>query len=85
MRMRAELNTVFAAELDAAGTEREHLVRALLAATSWPVWSVLRYDLGLDLPASTRVMTVERAAPCCDPPVPKPQRGCDGSTATAQT
>jgi AcrR family transcriptional regulator len=57
VRMRAELNTVFAAELDAAGTGREQLMRALLAATSWPVWSVLRYDLGLDLPASTGVIT----------------------------
>jgi AcrR family transcriptional regulator len=57
VRMRTELNTVFGAELDAAGADREELMRALLAATSWPVWSVLRYDLGLDLPASTTVIT----------------------------
>jgi TetR/AcrR family transcriptional regulator of autoinduction and epiphytic fitness len=57
VRMRAELNTVFAAELDAAGADREQLMRSLLAATSWPVWSVLRYDLGLDLRASTKVIT----------------------------
>jgi AcrR family transcriptional regulator len=57
VRMRAELNTVFGGELDAAGADREELMRSLLAATSWPVWSVLRYDLGLDLPASTKAIT----------------------------
>ena len=57
VRMRAELNTVFGTELDAAGGEREQLVRALLAATSSPVWSALRDDLGLDVPTSTEVIT----------------------------
>jgi AcrR family transcriptional regulator len=57
VRMQAELNSVFGAELDAAGGGREELVRALLAATSSPVWSLLRYDLGLDVPASTAVIT----------------------------
>jgi AcrR family transcriptional regulator len=69
VRMRSELNTVFAGELDAAGAEREQLMRALLHATSWPVWSVLRYDLGLDVPASANVITNTVGALLSAPPV----------------
>jgi TetR/AcrR family transcriptional regulator of autoinduction and epiphytic fitness len=56
-RTREEVETVFAAELDAVGAEREELLRALLLNTTWPAWSMLRDDLLLDLPTSTGVMT----------------------------
>jgi TetR/AcrR family transcriptional regulator, regulator of autoinduction and epiphytic fitness len=56
-RMRAELDAVFGVELDLAGPEREQLVQSLLTATSWAVWSLLRYELALDLRTSTEVMT----------------------------
>jgi AcrR family transcriptional regulator len=51
-----EIRTLFAAELSSAAL-REDLERALLVNTSWPVWSMLRDDLGLDVPAATTVMT----------------------------
>lgn len=57
IRMRDELEVVFAAELDAAGPGREQLLRALLLNTTWPAWSMLRDDLLLDVPTSTGVMT----------------------------
>jgi AcrR family transcriptional regulator len=53
---RDEIETVFAGELDAAGREREELVRALMVNTTWPAWSMLRDDLALDVPAATAVM-----------------------------
>lgn len=56
-RMRSEVETVFATELDAAGSEREELLRALMVNTTWPAWSVLRDDLGLDLATATAVVT----------------------------
>jgi TetR/AcrR family transcriptional regulator, regulator of autoinduction and epiphytic fitness len=52
-----EIRTVFAAELAAAGPGRDELERALLVNTTWPAWSMLRDDLGLDVPAATAVMT----------------------------
>lgn len=54
--MRDELNAVFPVELDAAGPERDHLLRALLVNTSWSAWSLLRDELGLDPPDATAVM-----------------------------
>jgi TetR/AcrR family transcriptional regulator of autoinduction and epiphytic fitness len=57
-RVRAEIEHVFARELDAAGQGRQRLVRALLLNTTWPAWSMLRDDLGLDPDASTSVMTL---------------------------
>jgi TetR/AcrR family transcriptional regulator, regulator of autoinduction and epiphytic fitness len=55
-RARDELRAVFGAELDAAGAGREELERALLVNTTWPAWSMLRDDLGLDVAAATAVM-----------------------------
>jgi AcrR family transcriptional regulator len=48
-RVRAEIDAVFAAELSAAGPDREALARAVLVNTTWPAWSVMRYELGLDV------------------------------------
>jgi AcrR family transcriptional regulator len=56
-RARDEIRAVFGAELDAAGAGREELERALLVNTTWPAWSMLRDDLGLDVTAATAVMT----------------------------
>jgi TetR/AcrR family transcriptional regulator, regulator of autoinduction and epiphytic fitness len=52
-----EIRTVFAAELAAAGRTRDDVERALLINTTWSAWSMLRDDLGLDVPAATAVMT----------------------------
>jgi TetR/AcrR family transcriptional regulator of autoinduction and epiphytic fitness len=56
-RVRREITVLFAAELDRAGAEREELLAGLLAASTWPVWSMLRDDCGLDVPAACAVMT----------------------------
>jgi AcrR family transcriptional regulator len=55
-RARDEIRAVFGAELDAAGAGRAELERALLVNTTWPAWSMLRDDLGLDVRAATAVM-----------------------------
>ena len=52
-----EIRVVFASELGGPGSGRSELERALLVITAWPVWSMLRDDLGLDVPAATAVMT----------------------------
>jgi AcrR family transcriptional regulator len=51
-----ELRQLFAAELDTAGPEATELRNALSAATTWPVWSMLRDDLGLSVIAARQVM-----------------------------
>jgi TetR/AcrR family transcriptional regulator, regulator of autoinduction and epiphytic fitness len=51
-----EIDLLFAGELEATGEARDQLRHALLAATTWPSWSVLRDQLGLDTDASCRVM-----------------------------
>lgn len=51
-----EIDLLFVAELDAAGAGRDQLRHALLAATTWPTWSVLRDQLGLDTDAACGVM-----------------------------
>lgn len=56
-RSRMEIEYLFAAELAAAGPEREELTRALVTNTSSAAWAVLREELQLDLEASTTVMT----------------------------
>jgi AcrR family transcriptional regulator len=48
-RVRAEIDAVFAVELAAAGPDQEELARAVLVNTTWPAWSVMRYELGLDV------------------------------------
>ncbi len=54
--MREELEWVFPRELDAAGEERDRLMRALLVNTSWAAWSLLRDELGLDVEHATAAM-----------------------------
>ena len=54
-RIQAEIEAVFAAEL--AATRDGSLLRALVVNTTWPAWSVLRDELGLDAVAATDVMT----------------------------
>jgi TetR/AcrR family transcriptional regulator, regulator of autoinduction and epiphytic fitness len=61
-RGRDEIDIVFAPELRAAGPGREELVRALLLNTTWPAWSMLRDDLGLNVSAATAVMSRAVAA-----------------------
>ena len=56
-RIQAEIEAVFAGELAAAGPGREPLLRALVVNTTWPAWSVLRDELGLDVDGATAVMT----------------------------
>lgn len=46
-RLRSEIETIFATELAAAGDDREQLQYALVLATGWPSWQVLRDDYGL--------------------------------------
>jgi AcrR family transcriptional regulator len=56
VRMRDEVETVFAPELLAAAGGREELLRALLLNTTWPAWSMLRDDLSLDVATASGVM-----------------------------
>lgn len=51
-----DLEEVFAAELGAAGAGRDALLKAMFLATSWPSWTTLRDDFGLDAKAATGVM-----------------------------
>jgi TetR/AcrR family transcriptional regulator, regulator of autoinduction and epiphytic fitness len=69
-RARDEIRAVFGAELDAAGPGREELERALLVNTTWPAWSMLRDDLGLDVTAATAVVTRTLTALLLPPPPP---------------
>ena len=55
-RVRAEIDVLFRYELDAAGTGREQVLLAVLAATTWPAWSMLRDDCELDVDAACAVM-----------------------------
>ncbi len=55
-RVRDEVTALFAPELDMAGQGREQLLHALLAATMWSNWSMLRDGLGLDVDAARGVM-----------------------------
>jgi TetR/AcrR family transcriptional regulator of autoinduction and epiphytic fitness len=54
--MQDELNSVFPVELDAAGDDRDRLLRALLVNTSWSAWSLLRDELGLEPTDAAAVM-----------------------------
>ncbi|MGW9195392.1 hypothetical protein [Micromonospora chersina] len=66
-RVRDEVERLFAAELDRAGPGREHLVHALVAASMWSTWSMLRDGLGLDVGAARAVMARTVAALLADP------------------
>ncbi|MEU5527852.1 TetR/AcrR family transcriptional regulator [Micromonospora chersina] len=69
-RVRDEVERLFAAELDRAGPGREHLVHALVAASMWSAWSMLRDGLGLDVGAARAVMARAVAALLADPAGP---------------
>lgn len=66
-RVRAEVEQLFAAELDRAGRGREELAHALIAASMWPAWSMLRDGLGLGVDQARAVMTRTVAALLADP------------------
>lgn len=66
-RVLAELTALFAAELAGAGAGRQQLLHALVAASMWPAWSMLRDGLGLSTDAARRVMTRTVAALLADP------------------
>lgn len=55
-RVREEVERLFAAELAQAGPGREQLVHALVAASMWPAWSMLRDGLGLGVDQARAVM-----------------------------
>jgi TetR/AcrR family transcriptional regulator of autoinduction and epiphytic fitness len=55
-RARAEVVELFGAELDASGHAREQLLNAIVVASTWPAWSVLRDDCGLTADEATAVM-----------------------------
>ncbi|MEV4411463.1 TetR/AcrR family transcriptional regulator [Catellatospora sp. NPDC049609] len=55
-RVRDEVSVLFAPELEMAGPGRDQLLHALLAATMWANWSMLRDGLGLDVAAARGVM-----------------------------
>ncbi|SCL71589.1 transcriptional regulator, TetR family [Micromonospora citrea] len=55
-RVRDEVERLFAAELAQAGPGREQLVHALVAASMWPAWSMLRDGLGLGVDQARAVM-----------------------------
>jgi len=55
-RVRAEIERLFGAEMDGGGPAREQLLTAVLAATTWPTWSMLRDDCGLTVEAARAIM-----------------------------
>lgn len=56
-RVRAEVETLFAAELEMAGAGRESLIHALCVNSMWSGWGLLRDELGLDVEAARAVLT----------------------------
>ncbi|WP_074310884.1 TetR/AcrR family transcriptional regulator [Micromonospora cremea] len=59
-RVRDEVEQLFAAELAQAGRGREQLLNALVAASMWPAWSMLRdgLELGVDQARGVMARTV---------------------------
>ncbi|WP_410817298.1 TetR/AcrR family transcriptional regulator [Micromonospora sp. 050-3] len=55
-RVRDEVEALFAGELAEAGPGREQLLNALVAASTWQAWSMLRYGLGLGVDQARAVM-----------------------------
>ncbi|XTZ17257.1 TetR/AcrR family transcriptional regulator [Micromonospora echinospora] len=66
-RVRDEVEQLFAAELAQAGPGREQLVHALVAASMWPAWSMLRDGLGLGVDQARAVMARTVGALLADP------------------
>ncbi|MFC3505690.1 TetR/AcrR family transcriptional regulator [Micromonospora krabiensis] len=56
-RVRDEVEHLFAVELAEAGAGRKQLVDAIVAASMWPAWSMLRDGLGLGVDAARAVMS----------------------------
>jgi AcrR family transcriptional regulator len=56
-RVRAEVEVLFAAELAAAGAQGRPLCHAIVAASMWPAWSMLRDGLGLGVEDARSAMT----------------------------
>ncbi|MEU6077244.1 TetR/AcrR family transcriptional regulator [Micromonospora sp. NPDC047074] len=65
-RVRDEVEQLFAAELAQAGPAREQVLHALVAASMWPAWSMLRDGLGLGVDRARAVMTRTVAALLAD-------------------
>lgn len=61
-RVAAELSTLFATELAAVGADRDELLHALLAASTFAAWSVLRDQLNLSVETARAVMVRTVAA-----------------------
>ena len=55
-RVRDEIESLFGPELTAAGDDRQELRDALLMATTYAAWAVLREHLDLDAKGATAVM-----------------------------
>ncbi|MCG5457850.1 TetR/AcrR family transcriptional regulator [Micromonospora sp. PSH03] len=55
-RVRDEVEELFAVELAEAGAGREQLLNALVAASTWQAWSMLRYGLELGVDQARAVM-----------------------------
>ncbi|MCG5463364.1 TetR/AcrR family transcriptional regulator [Micromonospora sp. NPDC053740] len=56
-RVRDEVEELFAVELAEAGPGREQLLNALVAASTWQAWSMLRYGLDLGVDQARAVMS----------------------------
>ena len=56
-RLRSEIETVFAPEIAAAGAGVDELKFALVTATSWPTWQLLRDDYQLEPDQVVAVMS----------------------------
>ncbi|MEU8299979.1 TetR/AcrR family transcriptional regulator [Micromonospora sp. NPDC048909] len=55
-RVRDEVEALFAGELPPSGPGRKQLVDAIVAASMWPAWSMLRDGLGLGVDQARAVM-----------------------------
>jgi AcrR family transcriptional regulator len=56
-RVRDELRTLFAAEIEAAGSSGEELLTALTGVSMFPTWSTWRDAMGLEADAARRALT----------------------------
>jgi AcrR family transcriptional regulator len=53
---REEIEELFGPELDAAGPARDQLLTAVLAASTWSAWSMLRDEVGLPVTQARAVL-----------------------------
>ncbi|MEU4569867.1 TetR/AcrR family transcriptional regulator [Micromonospora sp. NPDC023956] len=65
-RVREEVEQLFATELAQAGPGRDQVVHALVAASMWPAWSMLRDGLGLGVDQARAAMARTVAALLAD-------------------